>query len=59
MECYEFGRIAYNNKNFYYTIRWMNESLKQLEFEQENPTVKEEIVLDHLSYAVGEVIFLN
>jgi hypothetical protein len=36
----------------------MNESLKQLEFEKENPTVKEENVLDYLAYAIGEV-FLN
>ena len=57
-ECFEFGRIAYNKNDYYHTIRWMNEALKQLEFEVNNATIDEVEVLDYLSYATFQVILI-
>lgn len=56
-ECFELGRIAYENEDFYHAIRWMNESLEQLKNEALNPTVERVDVLDYFSFANAMVSF--
>ena len=53
-ECFELGRIAYNNQDYYHTVVWMSETLKQLETE-ETETVKKFDVLDYLSFSTAQV----
>ncbi len=31
MECFELGRVAFTNKDFSHTVRWMSEALDQAE----------------------------
>lgn len=54
-ECFELGRVAYENKDFYHATRWMNESLVQLETEGENPSVSQALVLDYYSFTTAKV----
>ena len=54
-ECYDLGRIAYTNADFYHTIMWMQEALDHLDRES-NATVPNKIdILDHLAYATSQV----
>lgn len=54
-ECFELGRIAYEETDYYHAIRWMNESLKQIELEGENPSINMIDVLDYVSYSTAQV----
>lgn len=49
-DCFEIGRQAYQNEDFYHTALWMNASLDK-EDEEKNKTVPRSLVLDYLSYA--------
>ena len=53
-ECFELGRIAYNNKDYYHTIIWMSEAFEQLEAE-EIKSVDKFIILDYLSFSTYKV----
>lgn len=50
-DCFELGRIAYNEGDHYHTILWMQEALNQLGKEEEK-SIEETTVLDYLSYAL-------
>uniref|UniRef100_A0A6Q2XSY1 procollagen-proline 4-dioxygenase n=1 Tax=Esox lucius TaxID=8010 RepID=A0A6Q2XSY1_ESOLU len=50
-DCFELGKIAYSEVDYYHTELWMEQALKQLE-EGEESTVDKVTVLDYLSYAI-------
>lgn len=56
-DCYELGKIAYSDVDYYHTELWMAQALKQLE-EGEESSIDKVTVLDYLSYAIyqqGEI----
>jgi prolyl 4-hydroxylase len=53
-ECFELGRIAYNDKDYYHSIIWMSEALEQSEAE-EIKSVDKFQVLDYLSFSTYKV----
>ncbi|XP_001371555.2 prolyl 4-hydroxylase subunit alpha-2 [Monodelphis domestica] len=48
------GKIAYNNGDYYHTVLWMQQALKQHDAGEDATTSKVEI-LDYLSYAVFQL----
>ena len=50
-DCFELGKVAYTEADYYHTELWMEQALTQLE-EGELSTVDKVSVLDYLSYAV-------
>ncbi|XP_044515018.1 prolyl 4-hydroxylase subunit alpha-1 isoform X1 [Gracilinanus agilis] len=50
-DCFELGKIAYSEADYYHTELWMEQALKQLE-EGEVSTLDKVSVLDYWSYAV-------
>ncbi|XP_061600541.1 prolyl 4-hydroxylase subunit alpha-1b isoform X1 [Cololabis saira] len=50
-DCYELGKIAYSDVDYYHTELWMAQALRQLE-EGEESTLDKVTVLDYLSYAI-------
>ncbi|XP_058508107.1 prolyl 4-hydroxylase subunit alpha-1b isoform X4 [Solea solea] len=56
-DCYELGKIAYSEADYYHTELWMAQALKQLD-QGEESTLDAVTVLDYLSYAIyqqGEI----
>ncbi|MEQ2304742.1 Prolyl 4-hydroxylase subunit alpha-1, partial [Ameca splendens] len=56
-DCYELGKIAYSDADYYHTELWMAQALKQLD-EGEESTIDKVTVLDYLSYSIyqqGEI----
>ncbi|KAL4640976.1 prolyl 4-hydroxylase subunit alpha-1-like isoform X1 [Arapaima gigas] len=50
-DCFELGKIAYTETDYFHTELWMAQALKQLD-EGEESTVDKVTVLDYLSYAI-------
>jgi prolyl 4-hydroxylase len=50
-DCFELGRLAYVESDFYHTILWMNETLRRLEADPDSTNVNRAYVLDYLAYA--------
>ncbi|XP_055031757.1 prolyl 4-hydroxylase subunit alpha-1a isoform X2 [Misgurnus anguillicaudatus] len=50
-DCYELGKIAYSEADYYHTELWMAQALKQLD-EGEESSIEIVTVLDYLSYSV-------
>ena len=55
-DCFELGRIAYNQQDWYHSLKWMQETLNQLNENRENPKntktdVDRAAVLDYLAYS--------
>lgn len=51
-DCFELGRVAYSEGDYYHTELWMLQALRQLE-QGESPGVVDAVtILDHLSYSV-------
>lgn len=50
-DCFELGKVAYTEADYYHTELWMEQALRQLD-EGEVSTVDKVSVLDYLSYAV-------
>uniref|UniRef100_A0A8C9VPU7 procollagen-proline 4-dioxygenase n=1 Tax=Scleropages formosus TaxID=113540 RepID=A0A8C9VPU7_SCLFO len=50
-DCFELGKIAYTEADYYHTELWMAQALKQLD-EGEESAVDKVTVLDYLSYAI-------
>uniref|UniRef100_A0A8C5QCQ9 Prolyl 4-hydroxylase subunit alpha-1 n=1 Tax=Leptobrachium leishanense TaxID=445787 RepID=A0A8C5QCQ9_9ANUR len=50
-DCFDLGKIAYTDADYYHTELWMEQALKQLD-EGEESSVDKVLVLDYLSYAV-------
>ncbi|XP_035146792.1 prolyl 4-hydroxylase subunit alpha-2 isoform X5 [Callithrix jacchus] len=53
-DCFGMGRSAYNEGDYYHTVMWMEQVLKQLDAGEEATTTKSQ-VLDYLSYAVFQL----
>lgn len=53
-ECFELGRYAYNQKDYYHTVLWMQESLERLGVEIK-PSVGKSTVLDYLAFSMSMV----
>lgn len=56
-DCYELGKIAYSDVDYYHTELWMSQALKQLE-QGEESNIDKVTVLDYLSYSIyqqGEI----
>lgn len=56
-DCYELGKIAYSDVDYYHTELWMAQALRQLD-EGEVSTLDKVTILDYLSYAIyqqGEI----
>jgi prolyl 4-hydroxylase len=54
LECYELGRVAYTNGDFYHTLMWMQEALDHLDKERNNTSMNKIDILDHLAYATSQ-----
>ncbi|XP_036402329.1 prolyl 4-hydroxylase subunit alpha-1-like isoform X2 [Megalops cyprinoides] len=50
-DCFELGKIAYTEVDYYHTELWMAQALKQLDEGEESP-IDKVTVLDYLSYAI-------
>ncbi|KAM3862761.1 prolyl 4-hydroxylase subunit alpha-1b isoform 2-T2 [Diretmus argenteus] len=50
-DCYELGKIAYSESDYYHTELWMAQALKQLDQGEESP-IDKVTVLDYLSYSI-------
>uniref|UniRef100_A0A915KVQ1 Prolyl 4-hydroxylase alpha-subunit N-terminal domain-containing protein n=1 Tax=Romanomermis culicivorax TaxID=13658 RepID=A0A915KVQ1_ROMCU len=50
-DCFELGRIAYNEGDYYHTLMWMQEALNRMEHENP-PTATEADILEYLAYAL-------
>jgi prolyl 4-hydroxylase len=50
-DCFEVGRAAYNNKDYYHTLSWMQEAYNRVENESP-PTVAETEILEYLAFAL-------
>ncbi|XP_027462557.1 prolyl 4-hydroxylase subunit alpha-2 isoform X3 [Zalophus californianus] len=53
-DCFGMGRSAYNEGDYYHTVLWMEQVLKQLDAGEEATIAKAE-ALDYLSYAVFQL----
>ncbi|GMT24855.1 hypothetical protein PFISCL1PPCAC_16152, partial [Pristionchus fissidentatus] len=50
-DCFEVGRSAYNNKDYYHTLMWMQEAIIKLE-QEEPASVEEAEILEYLAYSL-------
>ncbi|KAJ8365596.1 hypothetical protein SKAU_G00144270 [Synaphobranchus kaupii] len=50
-DCFELGKIAYSEADYYHTELWMAQALKQVD-EGEESTLDKVTVLDYLSYSI-------
>ncbi|KAM4620510.1 prolyl 4-hydroxylase subunit alpha-2-like [Polymixia lowei] len=53
-DCYDMGKTAYNDADYYHAVLWMQQSLRQLDAGEEAVVSKAE-VLDYLSYSVYQM----
>ncbi|XP_034746141.1 prolyl 4-hydroxylase subunit alpha-2-like isoform X3 [Etheostoma cragini] len=53
-DCFDMGKTAYNDADYYHAVLWMQQSLKQLDGGEETVVSKEDI-LDYLSYSVYQM----
>ncbi|XP_042313478.1 prolyl 4-hydroxylase subunit alpha-1 isoform X5 [Sceloporus undulatus] len=51
-DCFELGKIAYTEADYYHTELWMEQALKQLDDGEVSSSIDRVSVLDYLSYAV-------
>ncbi|KAL4240088.1 Prolyl 4-hydroxylase subunit alpha-1 [Mactra antiquata] len=51
-DCFELGRLAYNNEDFYHTIMWMDEALSKLNKGTTDTGVKRADILDYLAFSL-------
>ena len=54
-DCFELGKHAYNDNDYYHTVLWMDEALEKLDREDRKPTIKKSVILDYLSFATSMV----
>lgn len=50
-DCFEVGRSAYNNKDYYHTLEWMQEALDRIVSEKPK-TIAESEILEYLAFAL-------
>lgn len=53
-DCFDMGKTAYNEADYYHAVLWMQQALKQLDAGDEAVTSKVDI-LDYLSYSVYQM----
>ena len=53
-ECFEVGRQAYHARDYYHTVKWMQEAFDRSTVER-NQTVSPSTVLDFLTFALYKV----
>ncbi|XP_037604168.1 prolyl 4-hydroxylase subunit alpha-2 isoform X4 [Sebastes umbrosus] len=53
-DCFDMGKTAYNDADYYHAVLWMQQSLKQLDAGEETVATKADI-LDYLSYSVYQM----
>lgn len=53
-DCYDMGKTAYNDADYYHAVLWMQQSLKQLDA-GEDAVVSKADILDYLSYSVYQL----
>ncbi|XP_037610477.1 prolyl 4-hydroxylase subunit alpha-1a [Sebastes umbrosus] len=51
-DCYDLGKVAYSEADYYHTELWMVQALKQLDAGETSSTVDAVTILDYLSYSV-------
>ncbi len=51
-DCYDLGKVAYSEADYYHTELWMLQALKQLDEGETSSTVDAVTILDYLSYSV-------
>lgn len=51
-DCFELGRVSYNQADYYHTLMWMQEALDRLHRETENPSVNEADILEYLGFSM-------
>ena len=51
VDCFEVGRVAYNDEDYYHTASWMSEAMNKLE-KEENKTMNKSDIIDYLSFAL-------
>ncbi|UJR10274.1 hypothetical protein I4U23_014481 [Adineta vaga] len=54
LECYDLGRIAYTNGDFYHTLMWMQEALDHLDKEKNKTSINKIDILDHLAFSTSQ-----
>ena len=54
-ECFEIGKIAYEEQDYYHTVRWMSEALHLVDTEDQNSTANIIDILDYLAFATAQV----
>ena len=50
-DCFELGRLAYGNGDYYHTIMWMEEALKNMNDSKE-VSDQEALIMDYLAHSV-------
>lgn len=50
-DCFEVGRAAYNQKDYYHTLQWMEVAMEKIKKENP-PTKRESDILEYLAYAL-------
>lgn len=53
-DCFDMGKTAYNEADYYHAVLWMQQALKQLD-SGEDATVPKADILDYLSYSVYQM----
>ncbi|XP_051257663.1 prolyl 4-hydroxylase subunit alpha-2 isoform X2 [Dicentrarchus labrax] len=53
-DCFDMGKTAYNDADYYHAVLWMQQALKQLDAGEEAVVTKADI-LDYLSYSVYQM----
>uniref|UniRef100_A0A915ETU9 procollagen-proline 4-dioxygenase n=1 Tax=Ditylenchus dipsaci TaxID=166011 RepID=A0A915ETU9_9BILA len=51
-DCFEVGRAAYNIKDYYHTLHWMQEALDRIAVEKSKDGPKESDILEYLAFAL-------
>lgn len=51
-DCYDLGKVAYSETDYYHTELWMVQALKQLDQGETSSTVDTVTILDYLSFSV-------
>ncbi|XP_016120977.1 prolyl 4-hydroxylase subunit alpha-2-like, partial [Sinocyclocheilus grahami] len=53
-DCFDMGRLAYNEMDYYHSVLWMQQALRQMDSGEDAKTAKADI-LDYLSYSVYQM----
>lgn len=53
-DCYDMGKTAYNEADYYHAVLWMQQALKQLDT-GEDAVISKADILDYLSYSVYQM----